>query len=132
MSFFIQDAAAETAPTATTSADLTAAGISPEGNIMTTIAPFIFIFIIFYFLLIRPQQRKMKLHQAMIANIRRGDKVITAGGILGKVAKVNQADGTLDVEIADDITIQVVASTISSVIVDKPVNDNAKTKGSKK
>jgi len=78
---------------------------------------FIAIFAIFYFLLIRPQQKKMKEHQAMVAAVRKGDKVVTAGGIVGKVTKVG-AEGTneVEVEIASGVKVQVVQSTISDVL----------------
>lgn len=77
--------------------------------------PLILIFAIMYFLLIRPQQKKMKEHQAMVAAVRRGDQVITQGGLIGKVDKVKD-DGELMVEIADGVKVRVVAATIAQVI----------------
>lgn len=77
--------------------------------------PLILIFGIMYFLLLRPQQKKMKEHQAMVAALRRGDQVITGGGIHGKVSKVID-DTTAEVEIADGVKIKVVKSTISHVL----------------
>lgn len=79
------------------------------------ILPFILIFIIFYFLLIRPQQQKLKQHRAMVEALRRGDQVITSGGIVGKVVKV-QEDGMVEVEIAEGIKVKVVRHTISQVL----------------
>ncbi len=79
------------------------------------ILPFILIFIIFYFLLIRPQQQKLKQHRAMIEALRRGDQVITSGGIVGKVVKVGD-DGMVEVEIADGVKVKVVRQTISQVL----------------
>ncbi|MEM9636750.1 MAG: preprotein translocase subunit YajC [Pseudomonadota bacterium] len=76
--------------------------------------PLILIFAIMYFLLIRPQQKKMKEHQAMVAALRRGDQVVTQGGIIGKVAKVKD-DGELELEIADGVKVRVVQSTIATV-----------------
>ena len=76
--------------------------------------PLILIFAIMYFLLIRPQQKKMKQHQAMIEAVRRGDVVVTSGGIVGKVVKVRE-DNELEVEIAEGVKIRVVKSTLSSV-----------------
>jgi preprotein translocase subunit YajC len=73
------------------------------------------IFAIMYFLLIRPQQKKMKEHQQMIENIRRGDQVITQGGIIGKVVKVRE-DGELEVEIADAVKVRVIKGTITQVL----------------
>ena len=73
------------------------------------------IFLIFYFLLIRPQQKKMKQHRAMVEALRRGDQVVTSGGIVGKVSKV-QEDGMVEVEIADGVKVKVVRHTISQVL----------------
>jgi preprotein translocase subunit YajC len=81
-----------------------------------SIAPLIFIFAIMYFLMIRPQQQRLKQHKEMVDNLRRGDTVVTAGGIVGKVAKVPQKDDPeITVEIADDIQVRVVKSTLTEV-----------------
>ena len=73
------------------------------------------IFVIFYFLLIRPQQQKMKQHKAMVEALRRGDQVVTSGGIVAKVSKV-QDDGMVEVEIADGVKVKVVKHTITQVL----------------
>ncbi len=77
--------------------------------------PLILIFVIMYFLLIRPQQKKMKEHQAMVNAVRRGDQVVTQGGLIGKVAKVKD-DGEIEVEIAEGVKVRVVKSTIAQVL----------------
>ena len=77
--------------------------------------PLILIFAIMYFLLIRPQQKKMKELKAMIDALRRGDQVLTGGGIVGKVTKVGD-DNTIEVEIATGVTVKIVKSTIVSVM----------------
>jgi preprotein translocase subunit YajC len=77
--------------------------------------PLILIFGIMYFLLIRPQQKKLKDHKAMVEAVRRGDQVITAGGIIAKVAKVKD-DGEVEVEIATGVKIRIVKSTITQVL----------------
>ncbi|MEO1563969.1 MAG: preprotein translocase subunit YajC [Pseudomonadota bacterium] len=79
--------------------------------------PLILIFAIMYFLLIRPQQKKMKEHQAMVAALRKGDQVVTAGGVIGKVTKVG-AEGTneVEVEVASGVKLRVVQSTVSQVL----------------
>ena len=77
------------------------------------IVPTMLIIGIMYFLMIRPQQKRLKEHRDMVAAIRRGDTVVTSGGIIGKVAKVD--DNELQVEIADGVKIKVVRSTISEV-----------------
>lgn len=79
-----------------------------------SILPLVAIFIIFYFLLIRPQQKRAKEHKAMIENVRRGDIVTTGGGIIGKVVKVGE-DGTLQVEIAENIRVKVLKGTLMEV-----------------
>ena len=77
--------------------------------------PLILIFAIMYFLLIRPQQKKVKEHKAMVDGLRRGDQVVTAGGLIGKVVKVKDAGG-LEVELADNVKVRVVQSTIATVV----------------
>lgn len=81
----------------------------------TSFVPLILIFAIMYFLLIRPQQKKLKDHKGMVEALRRGDQVLTQGGIIGKVAKVND-DGILEVEIADGVKVRVLRSTIAQVM----------------
>ncbi|MGZ2257578.1 preprotein translocase subunit YajC [Roseobacter sp. A03A-229] len=78
--------------------------------------PLILIFAIMYFLLIRPQQKKVKEHQAMVNALRRGDQVVTQGGIIGKVSKVKDGENELELEIADGIKVRVVQSTIATVM----------------
>ena len=87
------------------------------------ILPWLLIFVIFYLLMIRPQQRRVKEHQAAIAAIKKGDEVITGGGIRGRVTKVS--DEEAEVEIAQGVKIRVVKSTISHVVTakSKPAND---------
>jgi len=79
------------------------------------ILPLILIFGIMYFLLIRPQQQKLKQHQAMVAAVRRGDKVVTQGGIHGKVVKVLD-DADVEIEIAEGVKVRVVKSTLAQVV----------------
>lgn len=81
----------------------------------TSFIPLILIFAIMYFLLIRPQQKKVKEHAAMVAALRRGDQVVTQGGIVGKVSKVKE-DGEIEVEIADGVKVRVIQSTIATVL----------------
>lgn len=77
--------------------------------------PLILIFVIMYFLLIRPQQKKMKEHQALVAGLRRGDQVVTQGGLIGKVSKVKD-DAEIEVEIAEGVKVRVVRQTITQVL----------------
>lgn len=82
---------------------------------ITSFVPLILIFGIMYFLLIRPQQKKLKEHKAMVEALRRGDQVLSQGGILGKVVKVND-DGILDVEIAEGVKVKMPRSAITQVM----------------
>ena len=91
-----------------------AAGAGPGGAIASFL-PLILIFGIMYFLLIRPQQKKLKEHKGMVEALRRGDQVLTAGGIVGKVASVG-ADGVLEVEIAPNVKVKVMRHTITQVM----------------
>ena len=77
--------------------------------------PLILIFGIFYFFLIRPQQKKVKEHKLMVAALKRGDEVITSGGIVGKVERVHE-DDKVDLLISENVTIKVVKSTIQSLL----------------
>jgi len=85
-----------------------------SGSGFAQFIPLILIFVIFYFFLIRPQQKKIKDHKAMVASLKRGDEVITSGGILGKIEKVHE-DDKIDILISDGITVKVVKSTIQSL-----------------
>ena len=81
---------------------------------LESLIPLILIFAIMYFLLIRPQQRKLKQHQAMVAALRRGDQVVTQGGLIGKVTKVKD-DSEIEVELATGVNVRVMRSTIATV-----------------
>ena len=86
-----------------------------EGGAIAQFLPLILIFAIMYFLLIRPQQKKVKEHQAMVEALRRGDKVVTQGGIIGEVVKVKEG-GEIEVEIAEGVKVRVIKSTIATVM----------------
>lgn len=92
-----------------------AAGGAGGGFDIVQIAPLILIFVVFYFLLIRPQQKKAKDHKAMLGQLRRGDRVVTGGGIVGTVSKV-QGDEDVVVEIAEGVKVRVVRGTITAVL----------------
>lgn len=85
------------------------------GGGLAGMMPLILIFGIMYFLMIRPQQKKIKQHQAMVAALRKGDQVVTAGGLIGKVTKVG-AENDVEVEIASGVKVKVVQHTISQVL----------------
>ncbi|WP_455466629.1 preprotein translocase subunit YajC [Bartonella sp. B39] len=110
------------------------AGGASNGTSLVTFVPFILILAIMYFFMIRPQRMQMKKRQEMLDAVRRGDTVITGGGIIGKVTKVYDESGELEVEIGNDIRIRVIRSTLSDVrIKGEPISEkksklNAKTK----
>ncbi|MCY4300677.1 MAG: preprotein translocase subunit YajC [Aestuariivita sp.] len=85
------------------------------GSALAQFLPLILIFVIMYFLLIRPQQKKVKEHKAMVAALRRGDQVVTQGGLIGKVTKVKD-DAEIEVELADGVKVRVVRNTIAQVV----------------
>lgn len=93
--------------------------------------PIILIFFVLYFLLFRPQQKKQREHQAMVDAVKRGDQVVTAGGIVGKVVKVGE-EGRISVEIAPNVKVEVIRSTLADVL-SKPIPaDAGKGKGKDK
>jgi len=84
-----------------------------SGSGFAQFIPLILIFVIFYFFLIRPQQKKVKEHKIMVQNLKRGDEVITSGGIIGRVERVFD-DGRIEVNISDGVNVQVVKDTVQS------------------
>ena len=86
-----------------------------SGSGFAQFIPLILIFVIFYFFLIRPQQKKIKDHKQMTASLKRGDQVITSGGIVGKVERI-LGDDKVDILISENVTVQVVQSTIQSLL----------------
>ncbi len=94
-------------------------------DILFNILPFVLIFVIMYFLIIRPQRQRMKQHQELIANLRRGDTVVTSGGLIGKVSKVVD-EGEVLLEIGEGIKVRTVRGMIQEVrSKSEPVKDNA-------
>ena len=89
-----------------------------SGSGFAQFVPLILIFVIFYFFLIRPQQKKIKEHKSMVSALKRGDEVITSGGIVGTIEKV-LGDDKVDIQISENVTVQVVQSTIQG-LVNKP------------
>jgi len=86
-----------------------------SGSGFAQFIPLILIFVIFYFFLIRPQQKKVKDHKLMVSALKRGDEVVTSGGIVGKIERV-LGDDKVDISISENVTVQVVQSTIQSLL----------------
>jgi preprotein translocase subunit YajC len=102
-----------------------ATGAPGGGDFITMLLPLVMIMVVFYFLLIRPQQRKMKEHQAMLGKVARGDTVVTTGGLIGRVTKVVD-DHEIQVEIADGVKVRVARNGISDVRAKgEPIKDEA-------
>jgi len=98
------------------SAQAQTAAPGPQGGIVDLLIPMALMFAVFYFLLIRPQQKQRKQHAEMIAGIKRGDTVVTAGGLIGKVAKATQAeDPEVLIELADGLQVKAIKMTLTEV-----------------
>lgn len=96
-----------------------------SGDFLIQLVPILLMFVIFYFLLLRPQQQRQKSLREMITNLRRGDIVVTSGGIIGKVTKVRD-DNEIEVEIADNTRVRVIKGTVAEVRAKgEPVKEGA-------
>jgi preprotein translocase subunit YajC len=93
-----------------------AGGLFDSQSAMIQFLPLVLIFVVFYFLLIRPQQQKQKQQRSMLDSLRRGDRVVTGGGIVGTVNRVTPGSDEIDVDIAQGVRVRVLRSTISSVL----------------
>ncbi len=96
--------------------EIAAEAAAKESSPIVSFIPLILIFTVFYFLIIRPQTKKMKDHQALINNIKIGDKVITNGGIIGIVKEINNAENIIDIEIANQTIIKVLRPYIADLV----------------
>lgn len=104
---------------------LTGALSGSEGSMLMSLLPFAMIFVIMYFLILRPQQKRVKAHQEMIKSVRRGDTVVTNGGLVGKVTKVVD-DDQIEVELTDGVRVRQMRSMLTDVRTKgEPVKDNA-------
>ena len=98
---------------------------------MESLLPLVLIFVVFYFLLIRPQQKKAKVHREMLGNLRRGDRIVTNGGLVGNVTRVPN-DTELIVEIADGVKVRVMRGMIAESMAKSGPVSSSKSKGKKK
>ena len=96
-----------------------------DGSLVTSLLPFVLIFVIMYFLILRPQQKRVKTHQEMVKNVRRGDTVITNGGLVGRVTKVID-DAEIEIELSDEVRVRQMRSMIADVRAKgEPVKEGA-------
>ena len=105
------------------------AAVGGASAMVMQLAPLVLIFAVFYFLLIRPQQKKMKDHRSMLSTLKRNDKVVTGGGIVGTITKVRDDGEEVEVELAPGVRVTVLRSTISSVVRAEAANDSQPAKG---
>lgn len=105
-------------------------GGESSGSAIASFIPFILIFVLFYFLILRPQQKQNRQRQEMLKNVKRGDRVLSSGGIYGKVVNVNEND--LTVEIAKGINVQMTRSGISSIVNQEKDSSNKKVENGNK
>ena len=97
-------------------------------DMVTSLLPFVAIFVIMYFLILRPQQKRVKQHQELVKNVRRGDTVVTSGGLIAKVTKVVD-DDTIEIEVGEGVRVRQMRSMISDVRAKgEPVKDDAPAK----
>jgi preprotein translocase subunit YajC len=102
-----------------------AQGLGGSNDMLVSLLPFVAVFAIMYFLILRPQRQKVKQHQDMVKNVRRGDTVVTSGGLVGKITKVVD-DDQIEVEIADGVRVRQLRTMISDVRAKgEPVKDEA-------
>ena len=92
-------------------------------GVVMQLMPLVLIFVVFYFLLIRPQQKKMKDHREMLTQLKRNDRVVTAGGMVATITKVKEGSDEIEAEIAPNVRVTLVRGTISSVIRPQAAND---------
>ena len=95
---------------------------------LSSLLPFLLIFVVFYFFLIRPQQKRAKEHREMVNNVKRGDKIVTSGGLLGTVSKSVEGQETVEVEIAKDIRVSVMRTMIADLRDKKDASKTDKAK----
>lgn len=104
--------------------ELDAGAPAPAGEFsLSSFAPLILIFAIFYILIIRPQNKKMKTHQALINAVKKGDKVITNSGILGTIQDIDSKEGIISLEIAEDVVIKILKNNITEVTSGKKAKE---------
>jgi len=106
--------------------------IPAEPNFIANLIPLVLIFGIFYFLLIRPQHKKLKAHDAMVKGLTRGTEIVTSGGILGKITKTDDSNHILHVEIAPGVTVRINRSTVTEAHGKKENKDDKKNSDSNK
>src|SRR5689334_20671118 len=98
-------------------------GAGGDGGMLMSLLPFVLIFVIMYFLILRPQQKRVKQHQEMVKNVRRGDTVVTSGGLVAKVTKVVD-DDQVEIEITDGVRVRQMRSMVAEVRAKgEPVKD---------
>ena len=104
----------------------------PSVSMGSSLMPFLLVLAIFWILLIRPQQKKMKEHDELVANLKIGDKVITTGGIIGKISKVDKEKGVFLIKIANSVEIELVNHAVHKLVKEETESSKVKNRGIKK
>ncbi|QJC27832.1 sec translocon accessory complex subunit YajC [Anaplasma platys] len=110
----------------------TAASAAGVGASLAGFVPLVLIFGVFYFLVIRPQQKKIREHKELVNSLKRGDKVVAAGGLFGTVEKVDSDNGYLFLEVASGVQIKALKTSVTEVLNKKHEKNNADASGAKK
>jgi len=113
------------ATTAASNSDLPQAPESLQTG-WTSLVPMVLIFVVFYFFLIRPQEKKRKAQEALIGSVKKGEDVVTHSGIYGTITKLNDSDGTAELTIAKDVTIKILKSAVADIISRKQQTEEVK------
>lgn len=107
----------------------TAAGAAPEGSFLYSMLPLVLVLVIFYFFLVRPQQKRMADYQKLVAGLRRGDRVVTTGGIIGTIHRIDEKVSDVTVEIAEGVRVRIQRNAIAEVLAKgEPVANDADKK----
>ncbi|MFH5927049.1 preprotein translocase subunit YajC [Roseomonas xinghualingensis] len=105
------------------------AAVGGATGMLMQFAPLILIFVVFYFILIRPQQKKVKEHRQMLMSLKRGDRIVTGGGLVATITKVKEGSDEIEAELSPNVRVTVVRGTIASVIRPTAANDASAAKG---
>jgi preprotein translocase subunit YajC len=104
----------------------TSSSIASIGSNWTSMVPMVLIFLVFYFLLIRPQEKRRKQQEALVGSVKKGEKVLTTSGIFGSVTKVNESDNTLEIEVAENVDVKILKSSVADIISRQKIQKSSK------
>ena len=105
-----------------------AAPLPPKQDLISNFAPLVIIFVILYMLIIRPQHKKFKAHQELVTGLKKGDKIITSGGIIGTIASIKDGENTIEIEISQGVVIKILRDSVSDLSKSPKGSDIGKNK----